>query len=559
MVPEALERLVAAMADPGFYPHRPDRVEHLQTHISHVFLAGPYVYKLKKPVRFSFLDFGTAARRRHFCEEEVRLNSRLAPGVYLGVVPITAAPDGRFMLHGEGDPVAQVVWMRRLPTERMLVPLLERGEVQPALIERLAGHLAAFHASVASGPEIAAHAEPAALRVRCEENAAAALPFVGELLAAEDHEILADFGPSFIARHETLLRTRQAGGHIRDGHGDLHAEHVCDLDVALPARDGLPAVAPGLYVFDCLEFSPALRACDVASEVAFLAMDLDRLGHHDLAARFVNAYVAASADQDVTLLLPFYASYRAGVRGKVESLKSAEVEVAEDERAAAARRATDYWALAARYCWQAGDPVVIVCCGLSGSGKSALAGKLALATGFGLVSTDALRRRASGTSTPVAYDAGGYAQAARDATYAQLLDEMDRTLAAGRGIIVDATFARRAHRDDLARIVRQHRRRHVFAWCQADEATVHERLDARTLASLSDARWETYVGQRAALQPLAVDEPTIEVDTDGELAHARASAIRALWSWRRGRLAVSGPSSTGDGSRPQPRRPGIVR
>ncbi len=550
----AQERIVAALADPSFYPHRPERVEHVQTHISHVFLAGQYVYKLKKAVCFSFLDFGTAERRRYFCEEEVRLNSRLAPGVYLGVVPITENSAGQVVLGGAGTPVAHVVWMRRLPAERMLESLLERGAVGPALLARLAERLAAFHAETTRDSTIAAYADPEALRALCEENALVEAPFVGRTLSAEDYEIFADFGPSFIARHETLLRTRQAGGHIREGHGDLHAEHVCDLEVALPAIDGLPPLEPGLYVFDCIEFSPALRANDVASEVAFLAMDLERLGHHDLAEHFTASYVAASGDQDLELLVPFYAWYRACVRGKVASLKSAEAEVTADQRTAAAARARDYFGLAGRYAWQDGEPVVIACCGLSGSGKTALAEAVAAASGFALVSTDDIRRRASATPAPGAYDTGGYSRGARDATYAQLLDEIARTLAAGRSVIADATFAERAHRDGLARVARQSRRRHLFLHCQADEVTTRRRLDARTAASVSDARWETYVGQRAVVQPLATDEPTIEVDTGGELARARAAALRALWPWRRGRRPEKVATRGKDGRRTLPHR-----
>jgi aminoglycoside phosphotransferase family enzyme/predicted kinase len=535
-VTTTLDELVRALADPAFYAYRPAAVEHVQTHISHVFLAGPYVYKLKKPVSFSFLDFSTRDLRRHFCEEEVRLNRRLAPGVYLDVLPVTRAAGDGLRLGGEGEALEHVVWMRRLPAERMLVRLLAAGGVHPAMLEDLAVRLAAFHARAPAGPAIAAAADPDALRARWEDTVGYAAPFVGRLLAAEDHEILLDFGLSFLRRHETLLRARQEAGRIRDGHGDLHAEHVCFVDAPVPAAGAHPPLPPGVYVFDCIEFSPALRYNDVASEIAFLAMDLERLGHPDLASRFTAAYVAAAADPLIEPLLPFYACYRACVRGKVEGLKSDEPEVEPAERAAAAERARADFALALRYAWRAGDPAVIACCGLSGTGKTTLAGALAAATGFPVVSSDLVRTRGrAGTGAPAAYGEGLYTEAARDATYAALSAEVETALAAGRSVIADATFLRRAHRERLAAAARRRRAPCAFVECGAAEDAVRARLESRGAGSVSDARWETYLEQRRLREPFAPEEALVTVDTGGEVAAARRAALRALWRWRQGR------------------------
>lgn len=520
--------VVAALADPAFYPHRPEAVEHVQTHISHVFLAGPWVYKLKKPVRFPFLDFSTLERRRHFCEEEVRLNRRLCPDLYRGVLPITRAAGGRLALDGEGEPVDHVVWMRRLPAERILARLLARGEVGAPLVDAVAARMAAFHATAPTGPDIAAHAAPERLREVVLDAVALGARFAGRLLPAEDHEVLQDFGPTFIRRHETLLRARQQADRIRDGHGDLHAEHVCVVDAPLPADD-LPPLAPGLYVFDCIEFSPGLRAVDVASEMAFLAMDLEARGHPGLARRLVTAYAAAADDPDVETLVPLYACHRACVRGGVEALASEEAEVDEAERRAAAARARDRFALALRYAWGAAGPAVIACAGLAGTGKSTLAHALGAATGFRIVSSDVVRKR----------DAAGsvcYTPAARAAVYGALLREVEAALAAGEAVIADATFIRRADRDALRAAARAARRPCVFVECVAGVDAVRERLAAREgTASLSDARWGTYVAQRASADPFGEDEARVVVDTGGEVAAARAAAVRALWRWRQGR------------------------
>src|SRR5262245_8607730 len=421
--------LVRALADPAFYPHRPSTVEHVQTHISHVFLAGPYVYKLKKAAQLPFLDARSAARRRGFCEEELRLNRHLAAPVYLGVLPITHEPDGQFALDGVGTAIDHVVWMRRLPADSMLDQLVLAGKVDAGALARLASMLADFHASAPAGPVVAAHAAPGALLASWRHVLGLAAPLVGGALPASTHTILASFGPAFLSEHDGLLRARQAAHRIREGHGDLRAEHVCIVDAPVQAEPPQAPLAQGIYVIDCVEFSHALRCNDVASEVAFLTMDLERLGRPDLAAAFVDAYVVASRDERLRTLLDFYGAYRACVRGAVEGLKSAEPEVDPAERVAAVVRAEAYFALAQRLAWRAQGPALVICCGLSGSGKTALATALAEATGYAHLSTDVLRLQEAPCTAPAAYGTARYAPAARAAVYARLREEADATLA----------------------------------------------------------------------------------------------------------------------------------
>jgi aminoglycoside phosphotransferase family enzyme/predicted kinase len=517
----------------------------VQTHISHVFLAGAYVYKLKKAVRFPFLDFSTRELRRHFCEEEVRLNRRLSTAVYLDVQPVVREAGGGLRLGGDGEAVDHVVRMRRLPADRMLVDLVRRGTVAPAMMTALADRLAAFHRAAPGGPDVAAHADPERLLARWRDVLSGAAPFAGVLLAPEDHEVLADFGPAFVQAHQTLLHARQQAGRIREGHGDLHAEHVCFVEPTRVA-DGEPAaLPPGIHVFDCIEFSRPLRCNDVAYEIAFLAMDLESLERPDLARALVAAYVRAADDPDVPLLVPFYGCHLACVRGMVDGLKSREGEVTPPEREAAAARARRHFALAARYAWAADGPAVVATAGLSGTGKTTLAAALAAMTGFALVGTDTLRRRragiAPGASARAAYGAGLYTEEARAATYAALIAQVEAGLEAGRGVVVDGTFLRRADRDRLARAALRQRRPHVFVECRADAAVVQARLVAREQApSVSDARWETYLAQRVRCEPFGADEPHLVVDTGGDEEAARGAAVRALWAWRRGRTAAAG-------------------
>ncbi|HEY2385507.1 MAG TPA: AAA family ATPase [Candidatus Binatia bacterium] len=520
------DETIAALRDPGFYPERPSVVEHVQTHISHVFLAGSRVYKLKKAVRLSFLDFTTRDARRVFCDEEVRLNRRLAPAVYLGVQRVTRGTRGRFELDGQGETVDHLVCMRRLPAGRTLAALIDAGTVGRGMLEELAELIARFHASA---PSCTVVAPLDALAATWRQTVELAVPLVGDALAPELHAMLRDHGPWFIERHASLLRERVAAGRVREGHGDLHAEHVYFLDAPVPAT-GLPALASGIYVVDCVEFSLPLRCSDVASEIAFTAMDLRLRGRDDLVRDFVRRYVTTARDAGIERLLPFYACYRACVRGAVEGIKSREHEVPPADRAAALAHSRRYFALALQYAWQSEGPALIACAGLSGTGKSTIAEAVAAATGFELLSSDRLRKEASPRTSPGLYGGGPYTPEARDAVYGVLIARATEALRSGRGVVADATFLRRAQRDRLAQAAASQHGRHVFLECRAQEEAVRERLCSRH-GSLSDARWETYLEQRGEYEAFGADEPHVVFDSAGPFDPW--TALRALWSWYR--------------------------
>lgn len=537
------DEVVRALSEPSFYPGRPASVAHHQTHISHVFVAGPFAYKLKKAVRFSFADFSTAERRRAMCEEEVRLNRRLCAPLYLGVRTVTRGRDGALALDGDGTPVDTLVWMRTLPAEGMLARALERGRVGPEAMAAFARTLARFHAADATALDDAALGAPETLRARWQQVLADTAPMAGTLLSAADLAVLADFGPGFVQRHESWLRARMAAGRVRDGHGDLHGGNLCLVEEALPALAGAPEVPAGLYAFDCLEFSPELRACDVASEVAFLAMDLVVRGHADLAAAFVDAYVEATGDAELRSLLPFYGCHRASVRGMVLGLAARDA--ARDERPALAERARRHFAHATHLAWGAAGPALVLCSGLSGSGKTTLAVALAAHTGFGLLSSDAVRKERAGLDphapAPESRTAELYGDAARHAVYEALAAGAERSLRAGDAVILDATFQRRAERAPLAALARELGVPYLIVACAADEATVKQRLEARAARpevaagqpALSDAGFAVYLEQRAHAEPPGGDEPVLRIDTSPPAGDVQEHALRELWAWRR--------------------------
>jgi hypothetical protein len=243
----------------------------------------------------------------------------------------------------------------------------------------------------------------------------------------------------------------------------------------------------------------------------------------------VDGYAEAADDTLVPALVPFHACHRAIVRGKVDALAAGDAAIDEDARGRAAERARRLFALAGRFAWRSGDPVVIACAGLSGTGKTAVAETIGEATGFAVVSSDVARRDPAGA-------APRYDPASRHAVYDRLRAEIERALGARDSIVVDATFLARPERDRLARVVQGYGRRHVFVVCEADEDVVHRRLDARDASSVSDARWDVYLAQRREQDPFGPDEPVLRVDTGRPLDAVRVDLIPRLWHWRQGRV-----------------------
>jgi hypothetical protein len=514
---------VAWLLRPEAYPRRPPAVQLLQTHISWVFLAGDEVYKVRKPVHFSFLDFSSPARRRHDCREEVRLNRRLAPDVYRRVVAI-CREGASYRLGSEDDPAAveYAVVMRRLADESLLATLLREGRVPPAMIDRIVQRLAAFHRAADSGPAVTANGDPKAIGRILADNFAGVRPFRGRTISGFDDDAIQAFARDFLAHHEPLLRRRQHQQRIRDGHGDLHCEHICfEGDTVL--------------IIDCIEFNTQLRYCDVASEIAFLAMDLEFRGRADLAQHLISRYADETADPELIRLMPFYSCYRAYVRGKVASLKSVEAEVPPAEQASAHADAVAHFALAYRYTWAAW-PALVVMCGLSGTGKSSLAAALAARTGFAHVSSDVLRKQLAGLPPDVPSDPATrdrlYTPEMSARTYAALLQQGGERLAAGRGVILDATFQRRVDRDAVRQLAAAHHVPVMLVECRCASRVVRARLTQRVDAAAgpSDADWRVYQAQRRRFEPFAGAERAqhVVIDTTEGTAGGVQTVERAL-------------------------------
>lgn len=507
--------LLAALAHPACYPHHSANVEVLQTHISAVFLADNEVYKLKKPVRFSFLDYSTAELRHHYCEEEVRLNHRLAPTVYLGVVPVLRT-DGMYRVREAADMqdatvVDYLVRMRRLPPDRTLDALITSGRVTKAGMHALAKRLVHFH-NTASTSEADTYGAPVVIWQAIADNFAATSSFVGNTISERQYRVIQEFSREFFSQQQELFKRRVLHDRVRDGHGDLRCDHVYYLD-------------DGIAIIDCIEFSPRLRTCDVASELAFLAMDLELRGAVEWAGELVHTYAALAEDHELFSLLPFYQCYRAYVRGKVESLKSGEAEIPAVEQDRAREQARRSFRLAYRYARGTPAPALIVVCGQIGTGKSTVAQRLSEQTGFATLNSDVLRKRLAGllptTHATTDYQVGLYTQEFTRKTYDAVHAAAEEELQSGRGVIVDATYKNPEQRRVVQELSARCQVPIVFVECQASAAVVQERLRERQRqgTSVSDATWTIAEQQREQFPPFSdlPDRCHVVVDTESDM------------------------------------------
>ncbi len=329
-----LPEMVQALLDPKAYPGASQGVEMVQTQMSFVFVAGDYVYKVKKPVNLGYLDYTTLEKRHFYCQREVELNQRLCPDTYLGVVPITRNRNGIFV-EGRGEVIEYAVKMRHLPQEAMLNALLAKNQVSVAMVTRVAQRLVEFHQKAETNATISAFGDFDTITENTEENFTQTEKYIGNTISQERYRHIKDYTRNFIEKNVLLFRKRLADGRIRDCHGDLYADQICFTD--------------SICIYDCIEFNDRFRYCDVASEIAFLAMDLDHYGRADLSRGFIDAYVTFSRDRELLRLLSFYKCYRAYVRGKVESFKLDDPHIPAEEKTGILAIARRYFELAEGY------------------------------------------------------------------------------------------------------------------------------------------------------------------------------------------------------------------
>lgn len=509
------------LSRPGAYPPPVDGVECVETHISWVFLAGDYAYKFKKPLDLGFLDFTERARRLHFCREELRLNGRLAPEIYLDVVGARPTPDGwRVGALVEGAEPA--VRMRRFPAEARLDRVLDAGRLDAGVLEAFAGELARFQRAL----------PPARPGDGFGDAATVARPAL-QNFGALPREPLDDAGRERLDALERWTRAQSAaladrfnarleGGFIREGHGDLHLGNLVMLQGRVTAFDGI-------------EFDPALRWIDLQSEVAFLLMDLESRGYGALGWRFYNAWLAALGDHDGIGLLNWYRVYRHMVRAKVDGMRLAQGDLTAQEAVRLRSRQAAHLELAAAHAHPP-TPLLVLMHGLSGSGKSRLAGRLAPRLPAAWVRSDQERKRLHGLDpglpAPAGVGDGLYSPEASRRTYARLAEIARGALLGGVSIVVDAAFLDSERREQFIALATACGGHPVVLSCEAPEALLRRRVaqrrddpsDAGVAVLESQLARPVAVGPREAPYRILVDTRS-DPDLDTLLAKLRPPGV----------------------------------
>ena len=436
------QHIVNELLRPEAYPWQPESVELIETHISWVFLAGNRVVKLKRPVAFPFVDHTGLASRHHSCLDEVRLNRRLTDGVYLDVVPIVQTPEG-CRVGGDGTPIEWATLMRRLPASAMLDVLLATGAAPADLAERLGERLIAFHRDIAPQCGHTPATAVAATRI-ITDNLDELAPFAGAPLGTIQLGLVVDAMRRFVAERDEFLQARAMAGWIREGHGDLRTEHVC-LELG-----------GAVQIFDCVEFNRDVRCADVASDLAFLLMDLTRFDAHQIAVTLLARYRATGMELPDELLR-FYTAHRALVRAKIACLRH--TDAGPEAAGSLALKAADYLDLATASAATM-RPMLVLMTGLSGTGKSTVARRLARAFGACRFASDDVRKDLAGITgaAPAPWGEGIYRPEWTRATYDRLFALAEAHLCKGASVVLDASFlaaeqralaaaSRRAERD----------------------------------------------------------------------------------------------------------------
>jgi hypothetical protein len=515
-------QLIETMKMVNFYPHNPAEVELIETHISYVFIAGDIVYKVKKPVSFDFLDFTSLEKRKFYCEEELRLNKRLAPDTYLDVVAISRDSQGNITLGKGIEIIDYAVRMKKLPADRMLKTLFFKGLVDKIIMDNVAEKIADFHQQAQTGGHIDAMGGIKNIRHNQEENFAETVNYINITIPEYQYKFIKDYVNKFLFEKKALFKKRVTDHKIRDGHGDLHLEHIC--------------VADEIIIFDCIEFNERFRCGDVAEDVAFLTMDLDFNGYPQHADTFVQSYIKHSGDADLLTLLNFYRCYYAYVRGKVTSLRLDQKEIPEDERLQITKNAAQYFDLAYTYAARLDKPALILTAGLMGSGKSYQACALAARLGAEIIRTDLLRKELFNIKyldrRYEDFGQGIYSDDTSRLVYDKVYDLAGQKIKQGKAVIIDASFKKRVERQKAMQLAQKFGVHFYILECTCSDEIVKNRLEKRIQENdnASDGRWELFQEQKNDFD--AINEVAancyFKIDTSANPEITRQEIIRKI-------------------------------
>ena len=504
--PDGATHLPPTLLDPANYPHPARSVVLIETHISWVLLAGDYAYKVKKPVDLGFADFSTIGRRKHFCEEEIRLNRRLAPEIYLGVVTINDSDSGP-VVEGQGPILDYAVQMRRFDNQQSLDILLEQAAISEREVSAFAIELAKFHLSLPPCPATSDHGSVATLSHAIEQNFSQIAPFVLTPDNTDLVDAIAAASDEDLKTHAKLVDERKRSGWVRECHGDLHSGNI----VRIGGR---------LVAFDCLEFNSDLRWLDIISEASFLAMDLTVRGREDLAFLLLNRYLETTMDYSGAPLIDFYRMYFCMVRAKVGAM----TDIQHHEKGAVLSHTPGleaYLTLAASLARKP-RPLLLVTHGLSGSGKTWASDRLTHRIPAIRLRADLIRKSLHGLeATEDSHSGVGtglYSESATRMTYERLAALAGKLLESGMNVVVDATCLHRWQRTLFRQCAEETHAEYRILHCTAPETVLRARIEARR-DDASEANLAVLDRQLETVEPLDEDEQdlTVPVSTDSDI------------------------------------------
>ncbi len=499
------QTLLKALQNPDLFDHPVTSFTLMETHISWVLLTGDYVYKIKKPVNFGFLDYSTLDRRQHFCHEEVRLNRRLAPDLYLDVISVHGS-ESEPNLSGEGPVVEYMVKTRQFRQQDLLGNMQRAGSLEACHIDSLAEKLAHFHQQIERAPLETPWGEPDNLHSPVAENFTDCRGLLSDPADLAQLEQLEQWAHSTFQRLIPQLSQRKAEGFIRECHGDIYLDNVTLIDGEVT-------------LFDGIEFNEAFRWIDVMSDVAFMAMDLEDRGLNDLAQRFVNAYLEHTGDYAGLALLDYYKAYRAMVRAKVALLRLTQADVSDQERKEVLARYHSYANLAERYT-HVPLRFGILTQGVAGSGKSTIALHLVQQLGAIRLRSDTERKRLFGVQGAGNLNAGLYSQDVSEKTYSRLASLAAQVLAAGYPVVVDAANLKHSQRDLLRHAIENQGAPCLILQCTASLDILEERISKRQREGIdpSDADMNVARHQLEQMEELTDDEKpcSMRIATDAQ-------------------------------------------
>ncbi|MDG6218927.1 MAG: AAA family ATPase [Candidatus Thermoplasmatota archaeon] len=508
------ERFVDELKNPNTFGLKKETpLTMLQTHISLIVLTGTFAYKIKKPVNFGFLDFSTLEKRKKYCFEERRLNSYLCPDLYEEVVVFTETSNGnKLEINGDGPIVDFAVKMKQFPQEHMMTNLLKNQMITTDHIDELIDQLVPFYKKSKSTEEIKSYGTVDAIKKNIDENFEQTKNKINQTISLEQYQHIKKANESFFSLAKSLFEHRRTKGFIKSCHGDLHSGNIVLFN-------------DNLCIFDCIEFNKRFRYIDVASDIGFLAMDLDIQNHPFLSSYLIKEYTTKSNDHSLVNVLNFYKSYRAYVRGKVLGFQLDDPHIDNETKKSLLHQISTYFSLSSYYAElmtlqvRKHKPLLFMMSGLTGTGKSTVALKLSIDYNAIVINTDVVRKKRVGIDTYERHlddpNTGLYSPNQVHQTYKKVISKAEDLLSKGRNVILDATFQKQRYRQMVQTLSKQSKAIFIPVLCTCQETTAKEWLDNRLKTkSVSDGRWEIYQMQKKSFEAFTDDEKPITIHTD---------------------------------------------